>query len=152
LDHDVAAVLADQESPVVDLLTKDRAQLLRLARRGLLLRFELAKAKLETEVERVEIGVDGILTDLVFGRRLGYSGAEIAASRLVPLGGSLAVTSVCTPKVSFSDPDISLNFSASISENDSINTKKHIKSTIKSANVISHGGDPWPRTISGCSF
>src|SRR6185295_10560985 len=38
------------------------------------------------------------------------------------------------------DPDISLNFAGSMSEKDSISTKKHMNSTMRSANVTIHGG------------
>jgi hypothetical protein len=82
----------------------------------------------------------------------GIAGLNSRASRLVPFGVSVAVTSVCTPNASVRGPDMSLNFSASISENDSMSTKKHMSRTMRSANVVNHGGAPWLGTTSAaCS-
>jgi hypothetical protein len=44
---------------------------------------------------------------------------------------------------------LTLNFATSISENDSIRTKKHINSVIKSANVMTQPGRPALGVVSG---
>jgi hypothetical protein len=61
---------------------------------------------------------------------------------LVPLGGSFTSSTFCTPNAWVIEPANRLNFIASISENDSNSTKKHISSDIKSAKVPIHAGDP----------
>jgi hypothetical protein len=71
----------------------------------------------------------------------GIAGLNSVASRLVPFGVSVAVTCVWTPNVWFSEPEMILKRSGSISEKESMSTKKHIKTTMRSANVISHGGE-----------
>src|SRR5688572_17247179 len=70
------------------------------------------------------------------------AGLNSRCSVLVPAGEFAAVTSDCTPNSSVSEPDITRNFSGSISENDNISTKNDIRSTMRSANVINHGGEP----------
>jgi len=60
----------------------------------------------------------------------------------IPEGSFRAILSCCTPKAFFMEPAMSLYFWASISENDSSSTKKHINRDIRSAKVAIHLGDP----------
>src|SRR5690606_15284482 len=80
----------------------------------------------------------------------GTPGLNSRAIRLVPFGGSFVLICICTPRASCMDPASSLNFATSISENDSISTKKHRSSTDRSANVTIHGGtlDVWAACVS----
>ncbi|CSD43777.1 Uncharacterised protein [Vibrio cholerae] len=67
------------------------------------------------------------------------------------MGISFTSKRFCTPKANFIEPAICLNFSTSISENESKSTKKHISSDIKSANVPSHAGKPGGGHLHCCS-
>ena len=68
LDHHVRAVAANQQPPVIDLLAEHVAQLLSLLVGGFLLCLELVQTLLQPEIERVEIGIDGVLSNLVGDR------------------------------------------------------------------------------------
>src|SRR5690606_32018073 len=74
----------------------------------------------------------------------GLPGENLSNTALVPMGTSTVGTSRWTPKACESSPAICLNFAASISEKDSISTKKHIRSDIRSAKVTTHAGVPDP--------
>jgi hypothetical protein len=72
----------------------------------------------------------------------GAPGLNSRAIMLVPIGGLNAGISRCTPKASFIDPDNSLNFCLSISENENSSTKKASSNDIKSAKVSTQAGAP----------
>ena len=72
---------------------------------------------------------------------LGF-GLNSSAITVVPLGCSTTGTTFCTPKASFKEPEICLNFGTLNSANDKINTKKAIKSVAISANVAIQAGAP----------
>ena len=77
----------------------------------------------------------------------GLPGLNSWATTLVPFGIVRTSTSDCTPNASFIEPESCLNLAASISENASSSTKKHISSVIRSAKVITQAG----RLLSGLS-
>ena len=70
----------------------------------------------------------------------GLPGEKSLNTALVPMGTSSAGTSRCTPKATASSPAICLKRRASISENDNSRTKKHIRSDIRSAKVMTQAG------------
>ena len=81
----------------------------------------------------------------------GLPGLNSRAITLVPFGIVRASISACTPNAFFMEPDSCLNFAASISENASNRTKKHMSSVIRSANVMTQAGTPPDSSSAGSS-